>query len=150
MPEYFAEQDLTRKIPSLANDEVLTNSTPETYAADIDQVIFAGNRMFQEAVFFHKSSSTAIFTDLMANLKTDGLKLLPRLFLEFEGVTYPNGGVPRLYRWFSNDKDKSTRSVYRYCSAGMLNALCFVMASRSILQQNELLAREFKFLGLQN
>lgn len=35
--------------PTLANAEILTNSAPEMYAPDIDQVIFGGNRMFQEA-----------------------------------------------------------------------------------------------------
>ncbi|XOV83202.1 MAG: hypothetical protein ACFHXK_20410 [bacterium] len=40
----------------------------------------------------------------MINLKTEGIKLLPRLFLKFEGIVDPNGSIPHLYPWFLSDK----------------------------------------------
>jgi hypothetical protein len=65
--QVFAEEHLTRKQPCLANVQILTDSPPSIYAQDIDQVIFRGNNLFLEAVFFHKASGWLIFTDLMTN-----------------------------------------------------------------------------------
>ena len=64
----FAEAELKRKVPLLEAAEEITNVAPELYSANIDQAVFSGNRMFQEAVFFHRQSRTLILTDLMINL----------------------------------------------------------------------------------
>jgi uncharacterized protein DUF4336 len=141
----FAEENLIHKVPSLSNAETLTNSPPQVYASDIDQVIFAGNRMFQEAVFFHKDSRTLILTDLMINLKADGLKLLPRLFLRFEGVIYPNGGIPRLYRWFSNDKAKA-RDALKVIVGWNPQRIVFCHGEPFDVGAKEVIAREFGYI----
>jgi len=109
--QVFAESSLMAKVSSLKDSTKLTNKAPSLYAVDIDQTIFAGNRMFQETVFFHKASKTLILTDLMINLRPKGIKLLPRLFLRFEGALFPNGGIPRLYRWFTRDKIRARESL---------------------------------------
>jgi uncharacterized protein DUF4336 len=142
----FAEEHLLRKAPSLAYAEVLTNSAPSLYSQDVDQVIFAGSRMFQEVVFFHKASRSLIFTDLMINLKTDEIKPLPRLFLEFEGVTYPNGGIPRLYRWFSNDKNKS-REALKVIRNWEPQRVLFCHGEPFDLTAEEVINREFEYLS---
>ena len=142
----FAAEGLAQKVPALADAEVLTNATPSLYARDVDQVIFAGNRLFQEVVFFHKASRSLIFTDLMVNLKHDGMKLLPRLFLKFEGVTYPNGGVPRLFRWFANDKGKAREALAVIRAWDPIRVL-FCHGEPFDLSAQEVLDREFKFLG---
>jgi len=144
--EVFAEADLARKVPSLASAEILTNSAPSLYSQDIDQVIFRGNRMFHEAVFFHKSSRSLIFTDLIINLKTDGISLFPRLFLEFEGVTYPNGGIPRLYRWFSNDKN-AARAALDVIKAWEPVRILFCHGEPFELAAEEIIGREFDYLN---
>ncbi len=144
--EVFVEEELARKVPSLASAEILTSSAPNLYSQDIDQVIFGGNRMFQEAVFFHKTSRSLIFTDLMINLKADGIKLLPRLFLEFEGVTYPNGGIPRLYRWFSNDKNKA-REALSVIKEWEPTRVLFCHGEPFALTAQEILNREFAYLN---
>ena len=107
----FAESQVKRKVPSLAIAEEITNVPPELYSAEIDQVVFGGNRMFTEAVFFHKDSRTLILTDLMINLRTEKVKFLPKLFLKFEGITFPNGGIPRLYRWFTTDRSQAKQAL---------------------------------------
>ncbi len=142
----FAEHDVARKVPSLANAEILGNQPPDAYADDIDQVIFRGNRLFQEAVFFHKASRSAIFTDLIINLKSEGIPLLPRLFLQFEGVTYPDGGVPRLYRWLSNDKD-AARAALRILVEWDPQRILFCHGEPFDIGARELIAREFRWLG---
>ena len=142
----YAEEELIRKVPALADAEILTNSPPIAYSCDVAQVIFGGNRMFQEAVFFHKASRSLIFTDLMINLKTDGVKLIPKLFLAFEGVTYPNGGVPRLYRWFSRDKDKA-REALSVIRSWEPTRVLFCHGEPFDLTAEAILDREFEYLG---
>lgn len=141
----FAEDTVRKKVASLHSAELLTNSTPELYADDIDQVVFGGNRLFQEVVFFHKASRALIFTDLMINLKPDGIKLLPRLFLQFEGVTWPNGGVPRLYRWLTSDRD-TARAVLEKMRDWAPEKLLFCHGEPFELSATELLDREFGYL----
>ncbi|NOX49342.1 MAG: hypothetical protein GXP16_02250 [Gammaproteobacteria bacterium] len=141
----FAESELKRKLPSLSRAEDITDTAADLYRDDIDQVIFTGNRLFQEAVFFHKQSKTLIFTDLIVNLKTDGIKFLPRLFLQFEGIVYPHGGVPRLYRWFTRDKKKA-----RKCLEVLLKwspkHLVFCHGEPFTEDAQKILMREFKYL----
>lgn len=142
----FAEEHVKRKVSSLVDAEELSNVTPSLYSNDIDQVIFGGNRLFQEAVFFHKASATLILTDLMINLKTERIKFLPRLFLEFEGVTYPNGGIARLYRWFSNDKEKA-RAALKVINDWQPTRLVFCHGEPFQLTTQEVLDREFAYLS---
>lgn len=101
----YAEPRLLKKVPAINPAIELTNDAPAVYKDDIDQLLFTGNRVFQEAVFFHLPSKTLILTDLFINLCVDHVPLLPRLFLQFEQVVYPSGGIPRLFRWFTHDKE---------------------------------------------
>ena len=142
----FAEEGLAQRVPSLGKAEILTNEPPSLYAQDVDQVIFGGNRLFQEVVFFHKASRSLIFTDLMINLRPDGIRPVPRLFLQFEGVTYPHGGVPRLYRWFSSDKEKARESL-SVIRGWNPERVLFCHGEPFDLTANELLDREFMYLG---
>lgn len=141
----FAEQELLQKVPTLANAEVLTDTTPELYSDDIDQVIFGGNRLFEEVVFFHKSSSSLIFTDLILNLKIDEATLPARVFYRFEGVVYPNGGVPRLYRWLTRNKS-SGRAALEVIRAWQPRRLLFCHGEAFDASAEEILNREFAFL----
>jgi len=109
----FAEADTQRKVSHLADAQTLSNDAPGLYSADIDQVLFTGNRMFSEAVFYHRASGTLIFTDLMINLRVNRAPLLPKLFLQFEGVVFPDGGIPRLYRWFTANRQEARRALQK-------------------------------------
>jgi len=101
--------------------------------------------MFQEAVFFHKESGTLIFTDLRVNLKADGIGLLPRWFLKFDQVLFPNGGVSRLYRWFVGDKPTARKSLKKNNSWSP-RQITFCHGETFIADALQVLAREFKWL----
>lgn len=107
----FAESTLKAKISYLEDADEITNIAPDLYSQCIDQIVVGGNRLFQEAVFFHRTSKTLILTDLMINLRPEGIKFLPRLFLRFEGALFPNGGIPRLYRLFTRDKAEARKAL---------------------------------------
>ena len=74
-----------------------------SYSRDIDQVIFYGSKMLDEVVFFHRSSQTVLFCDLIQRfpagwkgwaMRTDGLNVgnssTPR---ELRFLFWWNGGM---------------------------------------------------------
>jgi hypothetical protein len=109
----LAETHLMKKVPGLADAVEITDAAPELYSGDIEQQVIRGNRMFEEAVFFHKPSKTLILTDLMINLPIEHLSGMAKLFLRFEGVVYPNGGIPRLYRWLTTNRSNIRQAAER-------------------------------------
>ncbi len=141
----FAETSLKEKVPELADALDITDTPPGLYAEDIDQLLFTGNRMFTEAVFFHKASRTAIFTDLLMNFRTDRAPLLPRLFFKFEGVVYPEGGLPRLYRWLTRDK-AAARACLDRLLAWVPEQLVFSHGEPFADDAVTVLRREFSYL----
>ncbi|MEQ8692652.1 MAG: DUF4336 domain-containing protein [Pseudomonadales bacterium] len=108
----YAESGLLKKIPAIEPALTLSNDAPPAYRADIEQILFDCNPFFSEAIFFHRPSATLILTDLFINLCVDHVPLLPRLFLRFEQVIYPHGGMPRLLRWTTRDKVRA-RTVFQ-------------------------------------
>ena len=53
-----------------------------------------------------------MLTDLIINAKTDGYNWWQKLFAAFDGLAYPKGTTPRLYRWSIKSK-AAVRSVYQ-------------------------------------
>lgn len=82
-----------------ANITALATQPPALYGNEIDQTLCLGNPFCQEAVFFHKESRTAIFTDLIINRRVEGVPFFARCFLQADGVVAPNGRIPRFYKW---------------------------------------------------
>ncbi len=141
----YAESGLQKRIKKLAVEHTLTNEAPAVYADEIDQVLFQGNPLFSEAVFFHKPSATLILTDLFINLKTDKIPLLPRLFLQFEQVTYPNGGAPRLLKWLTFDR-KSAKDAATRILAWQPEQMTFCHGEPFSASAMEVLNKEFAWL----
>ena len=77
----------------------LATQPPAPYGNEIDQTLCLGNPFCQEAVFFHKESRTAIFTDLIINRRVEGVPFFARCFLQADGGVAPNDGTPRFYKW---------------------------------------------------
>ena len=141
----FAEPELQRKVAHLQDAQTLTDSPPEIYAADLDQLVFAGNRLFAEAVFFHRASRTLILTDLMINLPLDQVNFFAGLFLRFEGVVFPNGGIPRLFRWLTSDR-AAARRCYEQIVAWAPQRVTLCHGGIFTEDVDDLLAREFAWL----
>ena len=110
--ELYASPGLKAKRPDVAFDSELLATGTYSWSGAIAHTIFGPSRLFDEVVFFHRSSGTLILTDLIINAKTDGYNLFQRLFSAFDGLSYPNGGTPRLYRWSIKSK-KSAKEVYQ-------------------------------------
>ncbi len=143
----FAHEDLKKKIASLADSETLTNTTPTAYSNDLDQVLFSGNPAFREAVFFHRASASVIFTDLMQNLDANGAGMLARLYAKLDGVASPDGGVPRLYKWFSTNK-RADREALEKIREWKPKSVLFCHGQPIDMDAETLLEREFSYLSL--
>ncbi|MEM7677016.1 MAG: hypothetical protein AAF449_13510, partial [Myxococcota bacterium] len=82
--------------------EELSESIPDVWKDDLQQVSLFAVPAFNEAVFFHPHSGTLITTDLFMNVhETTGL--FSRFVYWAEGC-YRKAGVPRLIRFLVKDK----------------------------------------------
>jgi hypothetical protein len=110
----FAPPGLRAKRPDLAFDGDLGDAPDPAWSDEIDQLLFPGSYLFQEIVFFHKRSRTAIFGDLIENF--DGRMLSPfhRFIARLGGVLAPNGKTPADFRLtFRGHRDQARESVRR-------------------------------------
>ncbi len=84
------------------------------WADDLDQVVFRGNALIEEAEFFHKKSRTLIMTDFIQNYLPEDGDFIGNTTKRIAGVL--NGGVPLDIRMsFTN------RKLARECLETMLS-----------------------------
>jgi hypothetical protein len=102
---------LAEKRPDIEFTDVLGDPDSDPWRTDIERVIFTGSRAFDEHVFFHRASSTAILTDLIVNLRPEKQSRFGRLIARIEGVAYPNGRTPLLYRLGMRQRSEGAHAV---------------------------------------
>ena len=66
----FGAPGLDSKRRDLRFDAILKQAAPTEWASEIDQTIFQAFPTLNEVVFFHRSSGTVVFTDLLINIRT--------------------------------------------------------------------------------
>ena len=142
--QVFADSALKKKVKDLPPNETISDEAPAIYADEFDQLVFDGNKAFQESVFFHKASRTAIFTDLLINVCIEHQPLLARTFLKFEQVASPNGGIPRLFKLTSNKK--RARANAEKILAWQPQRLIFSHGDAFTDNADDVLRREFGWL----
>ena len=141
----FAEPALRKRVKGLANTTALATQPPALYGNEIDQTLCLGNPFFQEAVFFHKESRTAIFTDLIINRRVEGVPFFARCFLQADGVVAPNGGIPRFYKWTTLHRRRAQLSAAKIKS-WQPKHLLFAHSEGFSEPAMTVLNREFAFL----
>ncbi|MEO5773727.1 MAG: hypothetical protein ABIQ32_06370 [Sphingomicrobium sp.] len=107
----YGTRQLIRKRSDLTFDESLEEAAPEAWATCISQTVFSGSRAYDEAIFFHLPSHTAVLTDLIVNADLQEQTLLGGLLARFDGIVAPKGSTPRLYRWSIKDRVKARHGV---------------------------------------
>ena len=109
--ELLAAPGLASKRSDLNFGRTLGQETASAWLGEIEQMLFAGSRAFDEFIFYHRPSSTAILTDLIVNIRAEHQSVLGRLLARIEGVTYPRGQTPLLYRWSMKDKKRDAAAI---------------------------------------
>ena len=109
----FAPPGLRKKRPDIAFDEDLTDTAPEIWAGEIDQIIVRGSLITSEVVFFHRPSQTVIFTDLIQHFSPGWFSGWRALVAKLDRMT---GGLPEVPQKFRNtclNRVEARRSIRR-------------------------------------
>jgi hypothetical protein len=92
----FGAPGLDSKRKDLKFDATLGDEPPSHWAGHIEQLVFHAFRPLNEVVFFHASSGTVLFTDLLFNV-TRSSSAYTRTLLKLDGG-YGGVAVPRTFR----------------------------------------------------
>lgn len=90
----YSAPGLAKKRKDLRFDFELLDAAPGEWQDVIAQTIFRGSPAMEEAVFFHKPSSTLIVTDLIENFDPDTLNWWQKRLANFAGILSPHGKTP--------------------------------------------------------
>ena len=105
----YASPALAKKRNDLSFHGVLKNSPEAEWQKDLDQIIFEGNRMMEEVVFFHRLSRTLILADLGFNIPPQASILL-KIVGKFSDVYNRFGPAPWM-RFTMKDKKTAQESL---------------------------------------
>ena len=84
----------TLKKGNLPISGYLTDKQDYAWSADFEQLVFKGNSLLSEVLFFHKDSQTVLLDDLVQRNPVMEGKTITNLMFKFQGAQYPGGGVP--------------------------------------------------------
>jgi AcrR family transcriptional regulator len=104
---------LKRKRPDLTAHTRLTDAPDPAWASELDQHLFQGSSLMEEAVFFHRRSRTLILTDLIMNLDAQWLPLSWAWFARVDRILAPSGEVPRTFRATIRKPEAARQSLAR-------------------------------------
>ncbi len=94
----WASPFLARRRRDLSFDYELTEVADPPWKMDIDQLLFGGSFALKEILFFHRSSRTAIITDLIQRFDLDTLPRWLRPLYRLGGIAGPDGSTPHELR----------------------------------------------------
>lgn len=121
--ELIGPRDLPAKRPDLSFSALFDDLQSDPWSGEIDRVVFKGSRAFDEHVFFHRASRTAILTDLIVNVRLENQSTLGRLIAHIEGIAHPNGRTPLLYRLGMRDKAAGAKAAAAILGWGATQAV---------------------------
>jgi hypothetical protein len=107
---------MTLKKATLPLSGILGDQIPQGWADDIDQLVFRGNPLLDEVVFFHKKSHTAILDDLIQVHSRVKGKPLHNALVKLGGVESPHGGVARDIRASFINRNLARQSIAKLLS----------------------------------
>ncbi|GGC48760.1 DUF4336 domain-containing protein [Chelatococcus reniformis] len=111
--QVYAAPGLREKRRDIAFDGDLGDAPVCAWAAQIDQVLVRGNALTSEVVFFHRDSSTAIFTDLIQQLPADWFSGWRAVVAKWDLLLEPQPSVPRKFRATFTDRAAARAALER-------------------------------------
>ena len=142
----YAPPGLEKRRLDTAFSGQLGDAPDPAWAADIDQVIFHGSFAMEEVVFFHRSSHTAIVTDLVQRFDPSTLSAWQRFYMRLDGLVGPGGSTPREWRlsfWNRAAARRARRTVLDW------NPRRVIIAHGEWIRENgrDVLARALAWMG---
>jgi hypothetical protein len=108
-----AAPGLAAKRPDLRIDVELADAPPGDWPADIDYVLMRGNTITTEAVFFHRSSGTVLFTDLIQQFPPGWFTGWRAVIARLDLMTEAEPAVPRKFRVAFTDRRAGRAALSR-------------------------------------
>lgn len=106
----FAAPGLRAKRPDIPVAAEIGEPFPAEWSGLLDCVLFRGNRITTEAVFFHRPSGTAIFTDLLQQFPQGWFTGWRSLVARLDLMTGSVATVPRKFRLAQRDRAAGRRA----------------------------------------
>ncbi|MDO8801304.1 DUF4336 domain-containing protein [Phenylobacterium sp.] len=94
----YGAPGLRRQRKDLSFDGELGDAPSGEWADEIDQVVFGGNLITTEVVFFHRGSRTVLFTDLIQQFSPGWFRGWRALVARLDLMTSSEPAVPRKFR----------------------------------------------------
>jgi hypothetical protein len=142
----YAPPGLAKRRTDLRFDAELGDSPDMAWAGEIDQVIFHGSFAMEEVVFFHRPSSTVLFTDLIQRFDPETLKGWRRIFMILDGLVGPEGSTPREWR-LSFWNRRAARRALRKVVSWNPNRLIIAHGECTAHDALNVVARSLRWLG---
>lgn len=108
-----APPGLRKRRRDLAFDDDLVDIPNLAWADDLDQVIVHGNLITSEVVFFHRSSRTTIFTDLIQHFDPSWFTGWRAVVAGLDLMTAPEPETPRKFRFTFVDRRVARAAISR-------------------------------------
>jgi hypothetical protein len=143
----YASPGLARKRRDLRFAAELADEPDRAWAEDVDQVTFRGSFAMDEVVFFHRSSRTALITDLVQKFDPSDLRGWRYWFMKFDGLVGPDGSTPREWRLAFWNRSAARRALRK---ALAWDPERLVIAHGTWVRENgrEVLQRSLAWLGV--
>ena len=109
----FAAPGLAARRKDIAFDGELGDTPSPIWGDDIDQVIMRGNTITTEVVFFHRTSGTVLFTDLLQNFPPDWFSGWRKIVARLDLMIGDQPQVPRKFRIAFTDKKAAREALAR-------------------------------------
>lgn len=113
MASTYAAPGLPEKRTDFVFDQVLSDGAPAAWSGQIDQNVVRGNLITTEVVFFHRTSGTVIFTDLLQTFKPGWFTGWRAAIAWLDGMIGSVPQMPRKFRLAFTDRPAARASLGR-------------------------------------
>lgn len=142
----YAAPGLRQKRPDIGFEGDLDDMPVAPWSEEIDHVVMPGNAITNEAVFFHRRSRTAIFTDLIQQVPAGWFSGWRTVVAKLDGMIGPEPSVPRKFRLAFTERPAAREALRRILAWPAENVL---MAHGTPVTQDgrAFLRRAFRWLA---
>lgn len=142
----YAPPGLAKRRKDLRFDAELGDTPEAAWRDEIDQVIFHGSFAMEEVVFFHRASSTVLFTDLIQRFDPNSLKGWRGIVMKLDGMVGAEGSTPREWR-LSFWNRKATRAALRIVLSWNPKRLVIAHGACTMDAAKDVVTRSLRWIG---
>ena len=141
----YAPPGLRKKRTDIGFDADLGDTPSPDWSGEIDQVLMRGNLITTEAVFFHASSGTVLFADLLQQIPPQLLSGWRAVVAKLDRMTAPEPSVPRKFR-IAFISRRPAREAFARILAWPAEKVLMAHGTPVVANAPEFLRRSFKWL----